>query len=42
MGTNLCSEAAEPGAIGELSFDDEAAEPECWWVTTRDGDRSRG
>jgi hypothetical protein len=42
MGLTFDGEAAEPGAIGELSCNDEAAKPECWWGAMRGGDRSRG
>jgi hypothetical protein len=35
-------EAAEPGAIGELSGGDETAELQCWWGAMRGGDRTRG
>jgi hypothetical protein len=42
MRTNFDGEAAEPGAIEELSGGDETAESQCWWGAMRGGDRSRG
>ena len=41
-GLTLDGEAVEPGAIGELSCDDDVAEPECRWGAMRGGDRSPG
>ena len=40
-GLTFDGEAAEPDAIGELSFND-VAELECRWGAMRGGDRSRG
>ena len=41
-GLTFDGEAVEPGAIGELSCDDDVAEPECRWGAMRGGDRSPG
>ena len=41
-GLTFDGEAVEPGAIGELSCDDDVAEPECRWGAMRGGDCSPG